>query len=198
VKPVGFAIVHHHPVGVELRRGVGTARAERRLFVLRRRRIAVELRRRGLVEARLLLEIEQADRLQEAERAEGVGVGGVFGRLEAHLHVALGGEIVDLVGLRLLHEADEIGGVGHVAIVQPERHALLVRIVIEMIDTLGVERRGATLDAVDVVALADQELGEIGAVLAGHPGDERDLAGHAPLLCAQEAAAAAAFATYQR
>ena len=32
----------------------------------------------------------------------------------------LGGEIVDFVGLRLLNDADEIGGVGHVAVVQDE------------------------------------------------------------------------------
>ena len=37
-----------------------------------------------------------------------------------HLHMALGGEVVDLVGLGLLDDADEVGRVGHVAIVQDE------------------------------------------------------------------------------
>ena len=42
---------------------------------------------------------EDADRLEQAQRAERVGIGGVFRGLEAHLDVALRGEIVDLVGL---------------------------------------------------------------------------------------------------
>ena len=49
---------------------------------------------------------------------EPVGVGRVLGRLEAHLDVALGGQVVDLVWLDLLHDADQVGRVRQVAIVQ--------------------------------------------------------------------------------
>ena len=92
-----------------------------------------------------------------------------------HLHMALRGEIVDLVGLHLLHDADQVGGVGQVAVVQDEADVPLVRILIEMVDALGVERRRAALDAVHDVALGEQEFGEIGAVLAGDAGDQGDL-----------------------
>ena len=44
--------------------------------------------------------------------------------------MGLRGKIVDLVRLRFLHDADDIGRVGHVAIVQMKGDALLVRIVI--------------------------------------------------------------------
>jgi hypothetical protein len=44
-----------------------------------------------------------------------------------------------------------------------------------VVDALGVEQRAAPLDAVDDVALVEQEFGQISAVLAGDPGDERDL-----------------------
>ena len=60
-----------------------------------------------------------------------VGIGGVFRRLEATPHMALGGEIVDLVGLRLLHDADQVGRIGHVAVMQDEAQVLLVRILVE-------------------------------------------------------------------
>ena len=56
--------------------------------------------------------------------------------------------------------------------VQDEATPFFVRILIEMIDAVGVEQRGAALDAVDFVALAQQELGEVGAVLASDAGDE--------------------------
>ena len=90
--------------------------------------------------------------------------------------MALGGEIVDLVRLRLLHDADQVGRIRHVAIVQDELLVRLVRILVEMLDAAGVERRGAALDAVDGVALVEQKLGEIGPVLSGHAGDEGNLA----------------------
>ena len=83
VDAVGFAIVHRDPVGVELGRRVGTARVEGRGLLLRRLpHLAVELRGGGLVDARLLLEAEDADGLEETQRAEPVGVGRVLGRLE--------------------------------------------------------------------------------------------------------------------
>ena len=53
-----------------------------------------------------------------------------------------------------------------------------MRVVIEMIDAAGVERRRAALDAVDDIALAEQKLGKIGAVLAGDAGDQCNFVGH--------------------
>ena len=86
--------------------------------------------------------------------------------------VALRREVVDLVGLHLLHDVDQAGGIGHVAVVQHEPTLVLVRILVEVIDAVGVEQRGAALDAVHLVSLVEQELGEIGAVLAGDAGDQ--------------------------
>jgi len=48
----------------------------------------------------------------------------------------------------------------------------IVELVIEMIDALGVERGRAALDAVHLVALGEQKLGEIGAILAGDARDQ--------------------------
>jgi hypothetical protein len=53
--------------------------------------------------------------------------------------MALRGQIVDLVGLYLLHDADQVGGVGQVAVMQVQSHAALVRILIKMIDAVGIE-----------------------------------------------------------
>jgi hypothetical protein len=94
-----------------------------------------------LIKTGLVLPAEDPDRLEEAERPKSIGVGRVFRRLERDLHVRLRREIVDLVRLRLLHDADDVGRVGHVPIVQMERNTLLVRIVNEMVEALGIERR---------------------------------------------------------
>ena len=66
-------------------------------FVLCWWRRAVQLRGRRLVEAHVPIHAEDAQRLEQAQGAERVGVRGVLGGLEADLDVALRSEIVDLV-----------------------------------------------------------------------------------------------------
>ena len=87
-------------------------------------------------------------------------------------HMALRREIVDFGRLHFLNDADEIGRVRHVAIVQEETDAGTVRVLIKVIDARGVERRRAPLDAVHDIAFVEQEFGEIGAVLPGRAGDQ--------------------------
>jgi hypothetical protein len=45
---------------------------------------------------RLLLQADNADRFQEPQHADGVGISGVFRAFEADADMALGGDIVDL------------------------------------------------------------------------------------------------------
>ena len=84
----------------------------------------VKLRGRGLVEPGLLLQPEEADRLQQAQGAHGVDVGGVFRRLEADSDMGLRAEVVDLVGLHFGDDAGQVGAVGQIAVVQLEMLAL--------------------------------------------------------------------------
>src|SRR3546814_9300723 len=52
----------------------------------------------------------------QPQGAERIYVVGVFRRVEADLHVALGREVVDLGRPALLDDPDQVGGVGHVAV----------------------------------------------------------------------------------
>jgi hypothetical protein len=172
VHAVGLAVVDGDPEGVELGDGVGGAGVEGGGDLLGDLlHLAVQLRGGGLVEAAGLLEAQDADGLQQAQRAHAVGVGGVLGALERHGHVALGAQVVDLVGLDELDDADEVGGVGEVAVVQEEALAGL-RLLVEAVDAGGVQDRGAALDAVHDVALVEEELGEVGAILREGAGRE--------------------------
>jgi hypothetical protein len=112
-----------------------------------------------------------ASRIRSAPRASELAV---YSGLETHGHVALRGKIVDFVGLRLLDDTDEAGGVRQVAVVQEKAHPLLVRIAVEVVNAIGIEQTGAALDAVNDVALAKQEFCEVRTVLAGDAGDEGD------------------------
>ena len=88
--------------------------------------------------------------------------------------MALGCEVVDFGRPDLLHQPDQVGRIRHVAIVQEERHIAGVRVFVEMVDARGVERGRPPLDAMHRVAEAKQIFGEIGAVLPGDAGEERN------------------------
>ena len=155
---VGLTVVDADPEGVHLGDGVGRARVERGCLALRDLLDeAVELRRGGLIELGLLFEAEDADGFEEAKGAHGVGVGGVLGLLEGDLDVRLRAEVIDLVGLDLLHDVDERRGVGQVAIVQDELGVRVVRIFIQVINTRGIEQGGPPLDAMDFVAFFKEQ-----------------------------------------
>jgi len=112
----------------------------------------VQLRGRGLVEAHVLFHAEDADGFQQAEGAQAICVGGILWGIEADFDVTHGREVVNLMRLDLLHDADEVGGIREVPIVQLEPDVLFVWILIEVVDSIGVEQRSAPLDPVDLVA----------------------------------------------
>src|SRR5262249_15129391 len=127
-EPIGLAVIDRDPIGVELGHRIGRARVERRglaLWYLLDE--AVELRGRGLIIARLALEAEEADRLEQAQRAHGVDVGGVFGRFEAHRDMALRTEVVDLIGFDLTQDAGEVRTIGEIAVMELEVPVVGVR-----------------------------------------------------------------------
>ena len=94
--------------------------------------------------------------------------------------MALGCEIVDFIRLGLLHDADQVRGIGHVAVMQLELLVLDVRVFVDVFDAAGIEARGAPLDSVYDVSLGQEEAGKVGAVLSGDAGDQRGfLLGHA-------------------
>jgi len=78
--------------------------------------------------------------------------------------VALRGEVVDLAGLDRLQRPGQAVLVDEVAVVQREA-------VADVVDPPGVEGAAAADEAVDLVSLLQEQLGEIAAVL---PGDARD------------------------
>ena len=165
---VGVAVLLDDPEAVLLGDGVGAEGVEGGVLVLRDfLDLAVELGGGGLVDLAAIGEAHLADGFDDAEDADGIDIGGELGGVEADLHVALGGEVVDLRGAHVGDDADNGHGVAEVGIVEVEVGAAL-----EVGDALAVIDGGAADDAVDVVAFVEEEFGEVGAVLAGHARDE--------------------------
>jgi hypothetical protein len=45
-------------------------------------------------------------------------------------------------------------------------------ILVEVINPVGIEKRGTALNAVNLIALTEQELGKVGTVLTSNPRDQ--------------------------
>ena len=179
VNAIGLTVIHRDPVGIELCSTIRAARPERRVFVLwylgRRPK---KLRCRCLIEAGGALEAKNSYGLEKTERPECVRIRRVLRRLETDLHMTLGRKIVDLVGFRLLYQADETGRVRYITVMHGKFGTLFVWIGIKMIDPSCVEGRRAALDPVDTIISCKQEFGEIGAVLTGDSGNQGFLSSH--------------------
>jgi hypothetical protein len=173
VHAVGLTVVDRDPVGVHLGHCVGAARVKGRGLPLRNfLHQAVELGRGSLIEAGLLGQAQDADGFQDAQRADAVGVGSIFRLVEAHSNVAHRAEVVDLVRLGFLNDADQVGRIGQVAVVQLEALVVDVRVLVQVIHAIRVEQAAAALDAVHLVPFGQQELSEIGTILASDAGDK--------------------------
>src|SRR5262245_4353946 len=87
--------------------------------------------------------------------------------------MALSREIVNLVGLVLLDQADHIGGIGKVAIVHEKSRLVLMRINVQIIYARGIERGRSTFDAMHYVPFFQEEAGQMGAVLPRNARNQR-------------------------
>jgi hypothetical protein len=85
--------------------------------------------------------------------------------------MALRREVVDFVRLYLLDDVSQAGGVGHVAVMQEKWLALFVHVMEQVVDPPCVEQGTAALDAVHLVAFAQQQFCEIRTILSCNTGD---------------------------
>ena len=88
--------------------------------------------------------------------------------------MALSAQVINLIRLRFLHDANEIARIAQIAIVQLEVCMLDVRVLVYVVNALSVEMRSPALDAANDVALFKQKLSEVRDVLAGNTRDKGD------------------------
>jgi len=162
---VRLAVVDGDEMAVRLRHSVGRARIEGGALVLRHlAHLPEHLRGGGLVEARLGRCVpHRLEHLGHAQRGE---LPGQHRLVPAGRHERLRGQVVDLVGLHVAEQPGQRELIEQVALVQLDP-------ALQVGDALELLLRGAAHHAVDLVALRQQELREVAAVLPGDPGDER-------------------------
>src|ERR1035437_569387 len=162
-----LAVVHRQEMTIGLGDPVWATRVEWRELCLRRlANLAKHLARRGLIET--YRQIRQADGLQDSGHTEAGELARQDGLVPRSRHKALSCQVVDLVGLDRLDRGGQRRLVKEVALDQ-------LKTLPEMLDSLIGVGAGPPGHPNDAVALLKQKLREVGAVLAGDPGNERSL-----------------------
>src|SRR5690349_16850322 len=89
--------------------------------------------------------------------------------------MALRCEIVDFLWLDIANQARHRAGVTQVTVMQFERRLVRVRVRINMLEAARVESAGPANDAMNLVALGEQQLGKIRAILPSNARNQRFL-----------------------
>jgi hypothetical protein len=58
-----------------------------------------------------------------------------------------GREVVYFIGLHFLYNADQVGAVCHVPVMQPETNPFFMWVLVQVIDTAGIDQRRASFYA---------------------------------------------------
>ena len=83
-------------------------------------------------------------------------------------------QVIDLIRLHFLQDTGQVRGIGQIAVVQMKFRVSGMRILVDVIHALGVERRGTTLDTVHFIPFFQQEFCQVRTILPGNAGDESD------------------------
>ncbi|OPZ02081.1 MAG: hypothetical protein BWZ11_01211 [Bacteroidetes bacterium ADurb.BinA395] len=138
---IRFAVVHHDPEAIHLCHGIGASWIERCFLALRNfLHQTVKFGGGSLVYFGFFLQSEDADRFHQAERTDAVGIGCIFRCIKTHFYMAHGSKIVDFIRLSFLNNSGQIQRIGHIAIVQNKIPVLFMRILIYMINSVGIEQ----------------------------------------------------------
>ena len=145
---VALAVVHRHPVRIQLGHAIGAARVEGRVFHLRNGlHLAEHFRCAGLVEANF--GVDDANGLQQVQRADAGDLRRGVGLVKGHTNEALRGEVVHLHGFTGLQQAH---GRAHVGKVELHQMQLGVLGNAKFLEAPEVNRTGAAVGALDSVA----------------------------------------------
>lgn len=161
---VALAVIHRHPMGIQLGHAIRAAGIEGRVFHLRNGLyLAEHLRGAGLVEADL--RVDDADGLQQVQRPNTGDLRRGVRLVEADADEALSREVVDLRGTRALQQTN-----GRPQVRQVVFDQMQVRMLgnAQLFNAPEINGASTAVRAVDRIALRQEELRKISTILAGN------------------------------
>jgi len=85
--------------------------------------------------------------------------------------MTLSTKVIDLIWLDVLNDFDQIAAVCEIAVVEDKSLVLFMGVLVQVINSVGVETAGPAFDPVDALSLGQKKLSQVAAVLSGDSGD---------------------------
>lgn len=81
-------------------------------------------------------------------------------------------QVVNFIGLYLLHNANQVAGVRQITVMQFEASILNVRVLVNVVNALCVEQTRTPLDAMYFIAFFQKKLSQVRTILTGNARDQ--------------------------
>ena len=85
--------------------------------------------------------------------------------------MTLCGQMVDLIRLNVINEIGELPLIGDVPIMKKKLCFRIVRVGIQVIDSIGIKGAGPANESMDFITLQKKKLGKITAILTSDAGN---------------------------
>lgn len=111
----------------------------------------------------------RSNSFKQTESTGGDNISSIIRNFERNSNVRLSSEIIDLIRENNIKPSAERGGIGEVSVVK--FHSCLVSIVrvdVDVIDSLSVEVGRSPDQSMDFVALLEKELSKVGTILTSN------------------------------
>lgn len=113
--------------------------------------LSVQFTCRSLVEFDFLFHTSSSDSIQHTKHTNTITIRSVFGHVEGNLHVTHCSQVVNFGWFHFRDDADKVGGIAQISIMQVELDSSLVTIFVDVVDATGVETRRTTDNSMDLV-----------------------------------------------
>jgi hypothetical protein len=111
---------------------------------------SIQLTGRSLIESNFFGHAGSPNSIQHTKHSDTITVCCVFGHIKGNFHVTHGTQVVDFIRLCRRDDANQVGCVAQVPIMQKQLDSSLMTIFVNVINTTSVEARGAADDTVDL------------------------------------------------
>src|SRR5437588_735776 len=167
---VPISIRCDHPVCIHLGYRIRAPWVERGLLVLGGRSASEHLTARCLIEPRV--DAAPAQRFKDTRCPQPRHISCVLRHIEAHLDMALRAKVVNFIRSHVIDQAHQLFKVCKITIVSHQPPVGLMRILIHVVNPLRIKRRCSPNETMNLVALRQQQLREVRAILTGQTGDD--------------------------
>ena len=155
VEAIAFPIVHRDPVAVHLGGGIRAPGIKWSCFLLGNLlNQSVHLGTGSLIKAGLGHHVPH--RIQQPYRADCRHIASEFRDIKAHTDMALRRQIINLFRLCLTQNFNEGTGVAQIPVVKKKPGSLVMPILVDRINSLGVKTGGTADDSVNLISLGKQ------------------------------------------